>query len=189
VSAGAHERHAAEPPAARITTAAPAPPGAIAIRDARGAQGPAGWIHSIGLQLERFEHDRMPFAVVLMEVTGDPLGSAGLLESAIEAALAADLRESGGGDLTREREGRYWLLVPRVDRIGAHALAARLQQTVAAVARRDGVGITVATGTAVCPEDGAQVATLAAQADVALYAARAEARSPWERNAGPGEER
>ncbi|HEX9481622.1 MAG TPA: hypothetical protein VF927_05940 [Solirubrobacteraceae bacterium] len=165
-----------------------APPAQIAIRDARSEEGPAAWIRSIGEQLERFEHDGMPFAVVLMDVAALPPGTAQPVEGEIEGALAADLRESGGGSLTRERHGRYWLLVPRVDRIGAHSLADRMQRTVAALAAREGIGITVATGTAVCPEDGEQAATLAAHADVALYAARWESRSG---GAGgePGEER
>src|SRR5258708_249023 len=165
-----------------------APPAQIAIRDARSEEGPAAWIRSIGEQLERFEHDGMPFAVVLMDVAALPPGTAQPVEGEIEGALAADLRESGGGSLTRERHGRYWLLVPRVDRIGAHSLADRMQPTGAALAAREGIGITVATGTAVCPEDGEQASTLAAHADVALYAARWESRSG---GAGgePGEER
>jgi hypothetical protein len=174
-----------EQPPSRVLTAAPAE---IAIRDARSEEGPAAWIRSIGEQLASFEHDGMPFAVVLMDVAAHPPGMAGTVEGEIEGALAADLSESGGGSLTRERQGRYWLLVPRVDRIGAHALADRLQRTVAALATNEGIGITVATGTAVCPEDGEQAATLAAHADVALYAARWESRSGG-REGEPGEER
>ncbi|MCW3032585.1 MAG: hypothetical protein JWM60_930 [Solirubrobacterales bacterium] len=168
----------------------PAPPspfdrGEIAIRDARHEQGPAAWIHSIGEQLERFERDGLPFAVVLLELAGtDP---AGPVEAEAEAALDAELRAAGGGALTREREGRYWMLVPRSDRIGAHALAARLEQAVAAAAARRGSAVSVSSGTAVCPEDGTQAAALAAHADIGLYAARWDARSA--RAAGGADEK
>jgi GGDEF domain-containing protein len=149
----------------------------IEIRDARGEAGPSAWIGSIGRQLERFEQDGLPFAVALMEVdrAGAPVteGEGELLER----VLAAELRAAGGGTVTRERGGRFWLLVPRADRIGAHALAARLEGAVAAAGAGGGAPLTVASGTAVCPEDGRQAAALAAHADVGLYAARWEARS------------
>src|SRR6185312_9367569 len=153
------------------------PPGGveIAIRDARSEAGPAAWVESIGVQLERYERDTLPFAVVLMEVTG-----AGHAEAEIESALGAELRVSGGGTITRERDGRWWLLAPRADRIGAHALASRLERTAVAAGSAAGATVAVASGTAVCPEDGTQAAALAAQADVGLYAAR------WESRAGEG---
>jgi diguanylate cyclase with GGDEF domain len=158
--------------------------GEIAIRDARHEHGPAAWIHSIGQQLERFERDGLPFAVVLLEVASvDP---AGPVEAEIEAALDAELRAAGGGALMREREGRYWMLVPRAERIGADALAARLERAVAGAAARGGLAVSVASGTAVCPDDGAQAAALAAHADIGLYAARWDARSAGAPGA-PGE--
>ena len=176
------ERGAEEPPGEapvageRDTGRAPAP-AEIEIRDARREQGPSAWIGSIGRQLERFERDGLPFAVVLMEIDRDR-GSAPVADDdELEQVLADELREAGGGTVTRERAGRYWLLVPRADRIGAHALAARLEQAVAAAAARRGAPVPVASGTAVCPEDGRQAAALAAHADVGLYAARWEARS------------
>jgi hypothetical protein len=166
-------------PDARATHAAvprsAAEPGEIAIRDARHEQGPAAWIHSIGQQLERFERDGLGFAVVLLEVAGeDPVGA---VEADVEAALEEELRAAGGGALTREREGRYWMLVGRADRIGAHALAVRLERAVAAAAARRASAMSVASGTAICPEDGTQAAALAAHADIGLYAARWEARA------------
>ncbi len=143
----------------------------IAIRDARREQGPSAWIRSIGDQLERYGSDRAGFAVVLMQIAG-----AGEAEEDLETALAAELRAAGGGRLTREREGRYWLLVPRADRIGAETLAAQLRQAAERAASAAGYTAEVVTGAAVCPQDGARAAELAAHADVALYAARWEQR-------------
>jgi hypothetical protein len=152
----------------------------IAIRDARGEEGPAAWIRSIGRQLERYEQDRLPFAVVLLEIEG----AAGRQEQeSLEGVLAEELRESGGGTLTRERAGRYWLLAHRADRIGAHALAVRLERALTRSAT-PGSPVVAASGIAICPEDGVQPAALAAQADVGLYAARSEAEHA---SAGPGE--
>ena len=153
----------------------PAVEAEIAIRDARGEAGPAAWIDSIGVQLERYERDALPFAVVLMEIAG-----AGYVEAEVERALAAELRAAGGGSVTRERDGRYWLLAPRADRIGAHALASRLERAAVSAAAAEGASATASSGTAVCPEDGTQAAALAAHADVGLYAAR------WESRAGEG---
>ena len=144
----------------------------IAIRDARSEGGPAAWIGSIGVQLERWERDALPFAVVLLEIAG-----AGGVEADVERALGAELRAAGGGSVTRERDGRYWLLVPRADRIGAHALASRLERAAVGSAAAAGAPATASSGTAVCPEDGTQAAALAAHADVGLYAARWESRA------------
>jgi hypothetical protein len=153
----------------------------IAIRDARGEEGPAAWIRSIGRQLERYERDELPFAVVLLEIEG---AVASEEQDSLERVLADELRESGGGTLTRERAGRYWLLAHRADRIGAHALAVRLERALITAAT-PGAPVLAASGIAICPEDGMQPATLAAQADVGLYAARSEAGHA--QSAGPGE--
>ncbi len=143
----------------------------IAIRDARSEHGPAAWIRSIGEQLERNAREGTGFAVVLMQVTG-----AGPAEPDLEAVLTRELRAAGGGTLTREREGRYWLLVPRIDRIGVEALAAGLRRTAADTVGAAGFAAEIVTGAAVCPQDGTRAADLAAHADVALYAARWSAR-------------
>ncbi|HEX4437453.1 MAG TPA: hypothetical protein VH061_11735 [Solirubrobacteraceae bacterium] len=152
----------------------------IAIRDARGEEGPAAWIRSIGRQLEHYERDGLPFAVVLLEIEGADTPQE---HESLERVLADELRESGGGTMTRERAGRYWLLAHRADRIGAHALAVRLERALATAAT-PGAPVVAASGIAICPEDGLQSATLAAQADVGLYAARSEAGHA---SAGPGE--
>ncbi len=149
----------------------------IAIRDARREEGPAAWINSIGAELDRYERERLPFAVVLIEVVAAREGGSAPSESEVESALAAELRSAGGGSLTRERAGRWWLLAPRADRIGTHELALRLERAVAAAAALTGAPVRIATGTAVCPEDGTQAAALAAHADIGLYAARWDSRA------------
>jgi hypothetical protein len=158
---------------------------AIEIRDTRSgerserrsAQGPAAWIGSIGARLRRFEQDREPFAVVLMEIV---LQSRSPLEDwlgELEPALSRELSVSGGGTLTRERAGRYWLIASRPDRTGAHALALALERAAAAAAVARGLNVAVFSGSALCPEDGSEAAALAAHADIGLYAARWEARA------------
>jgi GGDEF domain-containing protein len=165
----------------------PVPPGArageIEIRDERGEEGPGAWIRSIGGQLQRFEHDRLPFAVLLVELVEiERLGSdelpAGLatLLGRVESALTAAL-EPASGSLTRERTGRYWLLMPHTDRGGARELAERIVRTVAASAGDRGAPLEVAIGVAMCPQDGQDAAELAAHADIGLYADRSAVRA------------
>jgi hypothetical protein len=151
--------------------------GEISIRDERGGEGPAAWVGSIGRQLQRHERDGGQFAVLLLEVRAAGTAGAGAAElphETLQDALAAELHESGGS-LTRERSGRYWMLVPYADRPAAQALAKRLVEVVEAVARRSGTAAMVAVGTAICPDDGVQSAALAAHADVGLYASRRSA--------------
>ena len=166
----------------------------IEIRDERGEEGPAAWIGSIGAQLQRFERDALPFAVLLVELVElDRLrrreSPEELLRLAaqVERALEAD---GGGssGSLTRESPGRCWLLAPATDRDGAERLAERLVRAVAASVSYRGEPVAVAIGTAVCPDDGREAAALAAHADVGLYAARTAARAPGPRRATPVDE-
>ncbi|MGA2319310.1 MAG: hypothetical protein ABSG95_01030 [Solirubrobacteraceae bacterium] len=179
----------------------------IKIRDERGGEGPAAWIGSIGLQLERFERDRRPFAVLLVELEDlerlsrvEPAREISRLARQVEDVLAAELRGGaspaperagalqdrvrepivatpGFATVVRERPGRYWVLAPETDERGAGVLAARLAGAVGACASPAGRRREVVVGTAVCPEHGEQAAALAAHADVALYAARAAARA------------
>jgi hypothetical protein len=173
-----HREVAAEPDTTTRERPSPAPrlPAQIAIRDTRSEQGPAAWIHSIGQRLERFAVDGDPFAVVLLEAAAAGAEQA-LAQAEIESALSAELRDAGGATVTRERAGRYWLVMPRADRPDAQAVAARLKHALVEACARIGASVTVATGTAVCPEDGSQAAALAAHADVGLYAGRWESRS------------
>jgi len=157
--------------------------GEIEIRDQRrGEEGPAAWVSSIGAQLERFERDGQPFAVLLVEpreleqlrreAGEEELRHVG---ERMERALLAELG-AWSGSLTRERPGRCWLLAPDTDDPGARRLAQRLLVAGASATDHRGRPLALAVGTAVCPEDGRQAAALAAHADVGLYAARAAAR-------------
>ena len=186
-------------------------PPRIEIRDERGPEGPAAWIDSIGRALEQFERDRLPFAVLLVELVDverlrrEALpGELPRLASQMENALAQALRTIGGGSaasLTRERPGRYWLLAPETDRLGAQALAARLARALGPVgaaagggdpteqyfaalsarrspprASQQGAPLKLAVGTAVCPGDGQEAAALAGHADVELSAVHVAGR-------------
>lgn len=187
------ERHHEEQPELqapeRDRVVAPEPAGSseIEIRDERGEEGPAAWIGSISRQLDRYVEDRLPFAVLLLELSHGSWPSS--LGETLESALASTLRGSGGGSLTREREGRYWLLAPRTDRSGAGDLAERLSSAALATASAHGVELSASVGTAVCPQDGSQASSLAAHADIGLYAARSRLRSPGFAATTPVEER
>jgi hypothetical protein len=178
---------ASEPVRAREAPASPAPDAPaveIAIRDERREQGPAAWIGLIGAQLERFEHDRTPFAVLLVELVDiermqrpghveDLARTAEEMERALTDALGA-----WAGSFTRERPGRCWLVAPETDLVGAELLAERLARAVAARASHRGRSLALAIGTAVCPEQGREASALAAHADVGSYAARSRAHAP-----------
>ena len=194
-----------EPPIRAHTPLAHAPAtGAvreIEIRDARGAEGPGAWIGAIGRQLDRFAGDGRPFTVLLVEVLGtddtDAQQPAELLNARIERLLASvaghgletiergegvaaggSAHAPGGeGSLTCERGGRYWLVAPGVDRIRGEQLAQRLLDAAASLGTASGTAVALVIGTATCPLDGMRASTLAAHADVGLYAARAALRA------------
>jgi GGDEF domain-containing protein len=154
----------------------------IEIRDERSAEGPAAWIDSIGRRLERYEQDRSPFAVLLVELVdlerlrhAESAEELSRLMSLLEDALARELRPADS--LTRERPGRYWLLAPQTDGPSAQVLVERIARAVRSSASHRGTPLEVAVGVAVCPEDGRRASELAAHADVGLYAARAAGRS------------
>jgi hypothetical protein len=152
-----------------------------------GEQGPAAWIGSIGRQLERFGQDGLPFAVLLVELfdaerpaSPEPSGELSSVTSQVERALQQELGrlpDGPAGPLTRERPGRYWLLAPGIDGVGARALAERLTRAVRQLRSARGGSLDVAVGTAVCPEDGRGAAALAAHADIGLLAAHAAGRA------------
>jgi GGDEF domain-containing protein len=148
---------------------------------AHGEEGPSAWIGSISRRLERYAEDRLPFAVLLIEVLDiDRLVHAEAaqeltrLTTQVERAIGAALRPADL--LTREALGRYWLVTPETDAVGARQLAERLAGTVRLAARHRGVPLELAIGVAICPEDGRDASTLAAHADVGVYAARASGR-------------
>lgn len=185
---------AAEPARAPAAAGASAPaPAKIEIRDRRAEiadqqrelqqrqDGPDPWIATIERRLERHARDGLPFAVLLLELAdldrlrdAEPPRELARLTAPVEAALAAELRPADA--LIGERPGRYWLLAPETDAAGARALAGRLVDAVRRAARHRGVPLQLAAGVAGCPGDGLQAARIAAQADVALYAARAAGR-------------
>jgi hypothetical protein len=165
----------------------------IEVRDERREEGPAAWIGSISRQLERFEQDQLPFAVLLVELgDAERLRRAALpaamssLTGRIERTLAQELQRIGGhpaqrrgrpaGELTCERPGRYWLLAPETDASGAGRLAQWIVHTIGGLADRRWAPLEVVVGIAVCPDDGREAAALAAHADLALYAQRPAAR-------------
>jgi GGDEF domain-containing protein len=161
----------------------PAAPGEIEIRDERVEEGPAAWIGSIGRELERFAQDARPFTVLLIELVDvarlnrtelheEVLRLAARVERTLELELRT-ISDRGGGSLTREAPGRFWLLAPRIGVLRAGALADQIAHAVRRSVSHRGQPLQVAVGTAVCPDDGVQAPALAAHADVALYAARA----------------
>jgi GGDEF domain-containing protein len=161
----------------------PAAPGEIEIRDERVEEGPAAWIGSIGRELERFAQDARPFTVLLIELVDvarlnrtelhqEVLRLAARVERTLELELRT-ISDRGGGSLTREAPGRFWLLAPRIGVLRAGALADQIAHAVRRSVSHRGQPLEVAVGTAVCPDDGLQAPALAAHADVALYAARA----------------
>lgn len=140
------------------------------------------WIASIERRLERYQRDRLPFAVLLVELAdverlrhAELPGEMARMTGAVEAALAGGLRPADS--LTRESPGRYWLLAPDTDLDGARALAERMSEAVRGAAEHRGEPLLIATGIAVCPADGCAPAALAAHADIGLYAARAAGQS------------
>jgi GGDEF domain-containing protein len=158
-------------------------PPEIEIRDERGEreQGQSAWIAAIARRLERYERDGAPFAVLLVELVdverlrhAELPGEMARLTGLIETALAGELRPPDS--LTRESPGRYWLLAGETDSSGAQTLAEQLSEAVRRAVSHRGTPLQVAIGVAVCPADGSQAAALAAQAAVALYAARAAGR-------------
>jgi hypothetical protein len=166
-----------------------APGPEIEIRDERHEEGPASWIRSIGAQLERFERDGVPFAVLLVELVDiermrreESPDELSRLAECLEHELAAAL-VSVPGSITRERPGRCWLLAPQHERDGAERLAQRLMRELYARGDDRARPLVVAIGTAVCPEDGREPAALAAHADVGLYAARSAVRAALARAA------
>jgi GGDEF domain-containing protein len=153
----------------------------IEIRDERGEQAPTAWIASIARLLERYARDRVPFAVLLVELAdverlrhAELPGEVSRLTGLVEAAVSGELGPADS--LTRESPGRYWLLAPETDSDAARALVERLSGAVRSAASHRGVPLEVAIGIAMCPLDGSQAVALAAHAEIALYAAQASGR-------------
>jgi GGDEF domain-containing protein len=168
----------------RSQPAAPGAPGEIQIRDERSEEGPAAWIRSIGRELERFALEGRPFAVLLVELMdaqrlnrSEPQEEVMRLAGQVHRTLESELwtmSERAGASLTREAPGRFWLVAPGIEALRVRALAEQIAHAVRRSVSHRGEPLEIAIGTAVCPGDGVQAAALAAHADVALYAARAD---------------
>jgi len=168
----------ASPPSSELSSVAAPETPRIEIRDVRHEEDPAAWIGSIGRRLERHAEDRLPFGVLLIELTdlerleqAEPAQELMRLVDRVEGAIGEELRPADV--LTRERPGRYWLVTPETDGIGARMLAERLAGAVRRAASHRGAPLEVAIGIAVCPEDGREAPGLAVRADIGVYAARA----------------
>jgi GGDEF domain-containing protein len=166
----------------------------IEIRDERGEESrrergaseedrdrETAWIGAITRRLERYERDRVPFAVLVVELAdverlrhAELPGEVSRLTGLVETALADELRPADS--LTRESPGRYWLLAAETDVDSSGSLAERLAGAVRDAASHRGVPLEVAVGIAICPVDGGRAAALAAHAEIALYSARAAGR-------------
>jgi GGDEF domain-containing protein len=162
-----------EPPAPATDLSGPQ----IEIHDTR-REGPAAWIRSIGSSLEQHARDGQPFVVALIEVAGierlrhseDP-AELGRMVGEVQDALRTELRPADV--LTRDSDGRYWLVARETEGSVAMMLAERLIATVRERVTHRGAPVEVAIGVAVCPEDGHEASELAAHADMKLFAARA----------------
>lgn len=152
----------------------------IAIRDVRGAEG-SSWAESIGRRLDRYADDRVPFAVLLIEVldaerlrVAEGPAEAHRMIREVEGAIVEQLRPADA--LLREADGRYWLIAPQTEVSVAGALAQRIASAARRAGSHRGAPLQVSIGVALCPDHGADVATLIAHADIDLYAAQAEGR-------------
>jgi GGDEF domain-containing protein len=130
------------------------------------ARAPLDWRQA----LERHAGDRRPVALLALELPdAERLVAAGA-DAALASADRAVRGELRPGDaLGGQDAGRWWVVAPEP---GAHALAARLADAVAAVTVH-GAPLALVIGIATWPEDGTDAEALAALADERLFAARA----------------
>jgi hypothetical protein len=154
----------------------------IFVHAAQPGEGPAAWISLVSGQLDRHERDGLPFSVLLAEIV-QPVDAAPLagVSAAAEGVLSRELAAAAnagpaGAVVSRQRPGRWWLLLPEADRPAAEQLSERLSEAARAIQTSEGERVALVLGTASCPQDGTDAATLAAFADVSLYAARAALR-------------
>ncbi|HEX4562856.1 MAG TPA: hypothetical protein VH115_00260 [Solirubrobacteraceae bacterium] len=158
------------------------------------------WLEVIVSALAQFEHDRVPFAVLLVEVLD--AGELSRANEQIESAVARALDAFGPASIATEGPDRYWLLVPQADRRRAHVVADRLARALegvddaapadaadryfAALSARGSrphaghpeAPLRLVVGTAACPENGRDLSALVAQAHIELAEARS-ARRPF----------
>jgi GGDEF domain-containing protein len=148
---------------------------AFRVRDAREAPAPP--VHDWRAAATELLADGRTFALLAIEVddverllASDPEVAVDALARAAQA-VSAELRP--GDVLGREGDGRFWVVAAELGATGARALAERLADAVAAAATVRGAPLAISAGLAAAPADGADLDTLAARADEALFAARA----------------
>jgi hypothetical protein len=106
------------------------------IASENGQHRPGAGVELIAAALKRFEQDRLPFAVFLIEVQGVEELHRGLrlselpqlirqIENAATRALDA-IGARSAASLTLDGASRLWLQVPEMDRLEAHHLVERL---------------------------------------------------------------
>jgi hypothetical protein len=127
--------HPWDAPADERSRAAATSPGDAEPAHSNGKR-PAAWINLIADALARFERDRVPFAVVLIEVLeleplwhGVQLAEVPHLVRQVESAAARALETIGAASsvsLALESPTRFWLRVPQTDGPAVRALAERL---------------------------------------------------------------
>jgi hypothetical protein len=217
-SASGHERSAAaqrrprgwetpapalrDEPVAKGESPAPSAHRSGDAREVTGGEGSPPWLAMIAAAIDRFEHERAPFAVLLIEVLD--AGVAAEVDELVETSVAQALGTLGPASIAPETSDRYWLLVPKADRQGARAVAERLvnasepatdgagrtdaaDRYFAAIAARrttpptgsPASAVELATGTASCPDDGQDLSALIAQAHIELAAARSGSAPPF----------
>jgi hypothetical protein len=150
---------------ARLLEGALAAPAGITVQDARPASDPRGHLTA---EAERLVVDRVPFALLAVEVEDAAVIPAGVL-SAAESALRAALPPGA----VHAPDGPGSLLVLARDGDG-NRLAHALIEAVGGAATHHGAPLRAAVGVAQHPRDGDTPEGLLAHADGQLFAARAD---------------
>jgi len=154
----------------------------VRARDVRSGEDPR-WGARIRAQMDRFRAEGLPFSLLLAELIDLQLLSAvesppamERLAAAVGDAIAYELSPHDG-EPVGERPGRWWIVSADQDRAAARRSAERLARAARTVVDGRGDRVELVVGVAVSPPDGQEFAELAAQADVAMFAARSQARA------------
>ncbi len=176
--------------AGRRVASSPAPDAAAAppqfeVRDerhGRGGEAPR-WGALIRAELDRFRAEGLPFSLLLAELmdlqllaAAEPSAALERISDAVDEAISYELSPRDG-EPVRERPGRWWIVCADADRGTARRTAERLARAARAVSDGRGDPLELVVGVAVSPPDGQEFRELSAQADVAMFAARSQARA------------
>ena len=146
------------------------------VRAVRGGDAPL-WIEALERQLAEGARYGRRFAVLLVDLDDVERLRLAAPEEAADAfarvgrAVRDHVRR--GDVLAHEDDGRIWVIAADSGRAGASALARRIATAVEAAASLHGAPLTASAGIAVYPDDGREAATLTAQAEEGVFAARA----------------